>query len=178
MQKHKTAMPNSQKKLSNPIASLIQVPVVYNYDHNIGVADRGRRSVVNIQPVVPISLNDDWNTISRTIVPIVDQDDVGPGSEHQFGLGDTLQNFFFSPKKPTSAGVIWGIGPVFLLPTTTDCADRKKETPPDVSEGVAGQSWGFQMMANSCSSSEPAARPRLAYSMRLPNSGAAIEIDR
>src|SRR5262249_31635766 len=63
---------------------------------------------------------EDWNLISRTILPVVSQNDIVPGGGHQFGLGDTLQSFFFSPKAPTSGGIIWGVGPVFYLPTATD----------------------------------------------------------
>ena len=83
------------KKLSNPISSVISVPFIYNYDENIGPVDGGRRSVINIQPVVPISLNEGWNVISRTIIPLVDQQDIFPGAGHQSGVGDILQNFFF-----------------------------------------------------------------------------------
>ena len=42
------------------------------------------------------------------------------GSDSEFGLGDTVQSFFFSPKAPTAGGWIWGVGPVLLLPTSTD----------------------------------------------------------
>lgn len=117
------------KKLSNPISSVISVPFVYNYDENIGPVDGGKRSTINIQPVIPFSLNDDWNLISRTIIPLVDQQDIFPGAGHQTGLGDTLQNFFFSPKEPTESGLIWGVGPIFLLPTATD-------------ELLGGEKWG------------------------------------
>jgi hypothetical protein len=75
---------------------------------------------INVQPVVPFSLNDDWNLISRTILPIIDQDDVPFSGVGETGLGDTVQSLFFSPKAPTSSGWIWGAGPVFLLPTATD----------------------------------------------------------
>lgn len=108
------------KQLANPIASLISVPFQFNLDHDIGPDDGGDRLTLNIQPVVPLSLNDDWNLISRTILPIVDQQDIFPGAGDQFGLGDTVQSLFFSPKAPTSNGWIWGTGPVFLLPTATD----------------------------------------------------------
>jgi len=108
------------KQLANPIASLISVPIVYNYDQNIGPTESGKRSVLNIQPVIPFSLNDSWNVISRTIIPIVSQNDIAPGSGNQFGIGDTVQSLFFSPKQPGSSGIVWGVGPVFLLPTATD----------------------------------------------------------
>ncbi len=107
------------KQLSNPIASLISVPMQLNYDSGIGPSD-GHRTTLNIQPVIPISLNEDWNLISRTVVPVVWQSDVAGDSGYQFGLGDTMQSFFFSPKKPGPNGVIWGAGPAFLLPTGTN----------------------------------------------------------
>ncbi|MCF6226509.1 MAG: transporter [Xanthomonadales bacterium] len=108
------------KQLSNPIASLISVPLQLNYDSNIGSDDKGEKFVLNIQPVIPISLNEDWNVISRTILPVVSQDDIFAGVGSQFGIGDIVQSVFFSPKEPTSKGWVWGAGPVFLLPTATD----------------------------------------------------------
>jgi hypothetical protein len=108
------------KKLSNPIASLISVPLQGNYDDNIGPARDGHRFTLNIQPVIPIELNKDWNLISRTILPITDQRDIFPGAGNQSGIGDVVQSFFFSPKAPTADGWIWGAGPVLLLPTGSD----------------------------------------------------------
>lgn len=108
------------KKLANPVASLISVPFQFNYDSDIGPNDSGDRSVLNIQPVIPIALNDDWNIISRTILPVVSQDDILPGAGTQTGLGDVVQSVFVSPKQPTESGWIWGAGPVLLLPTATD----------------------------------------------------------
>ncbi len=108
------------KQLSNPVSSLISVPFQFNVDHDLGPDDAGDRMTLNIQPVIPIELNADWNVISRTILPVIDQQDIAPGAGDQFGLGDTVQSFFLSPKAPTASGWIWGAGPVFLLPTGTD----------------------------------------------------------
>jgi hypothetical protein len=69
---------------------------------------------------VPITLNEEWNVISRTILPVVSQKDVFPGSGSQSGIGDIVQSVFFSPKAPTAGGWIWGAGPVLLLPTGSD----------------------------------------------------------
>lgn len=107
------------QKLSNPVASLISVPFQFNYDSGYGPLN-GHKSTLNIQPVIPISINEDWNVISRTIIPVIAQDDVAGDSGSQFGLGDVLQSFFFSPKEPTAGGLIWGAGPAFLLPTATE----------------------------------------------------------
>jgi hypothetical protein len=108
------------KQLSNPVSSLISMPFQFNFDRDIGPDDVGDRMTLNIQPVVPLTLNDDWNVISRTILPVVDQQDIFPGAGDQFGIGDVVQSFFFSPKSPTAGGWIWGAGPVALLPTATD----------------------------------------------------------
>ena len=105
------------KKLSNPVADLISVPLQGNYDFGIGPGD-GNKFTLNIQPVIPISINNDWNLISRTILPIVDQQGILPhGAADASGLGDVVQSFFFSPK---SSDPVWGLGPVILLPTATD----------------------------------------------------------
>ncbi len=108
------------KQLVNPVANLISVPFQLNYDSGIGPEDDGDRYTLNMQPVIPVDISLDWNLISRTIVPIVRQSDVAPGEGTQFGTGDIVQTFFFSPKAPTAAGWVWGAGPVFLLPAGSD----------------------------------------------------------
>lgn len=108
------------KQLANPVAALISVPIQANYDDNYGLGDEGSVLRINVQPVIPVSLNDDWNLISRTILPIVDQNDFPAPGSSEFGLGDTVQSAFFSPKQPTDSGWIWGAGPVLLLPTATE----------------------------------------------------------
>ncbi len=95
------------KQLSNPVAALISVPFQLNWDTGYDAADD--KWLLNIQPVVPISITDDWNMISRTILPVVTQGDTG--------IGDITQSLFFSPKAPASSGWIIGVGPAFLIPT-------------------------------------------------------------
>ena len=117
------------KQLSNPVAALISVPFQFNYDEGHGAGGDGKRWTLNIQPVVPISISEDWNLISRTIAPLIDQRDV-VNADSQSGLGDIVQSLFFSPKEPTASGWIWGAGPVFLLPTATD-------------DLLGGEKWGI-----------------------------------
>lgn len=105
------------KQLANPVASLISVPLQLNYDCCFGPSD-GARTTLNVQPVIPVALNDDWNLIIRTIVPVVFQESPAPGVGDSSGLSDTTQSFFFSPK--SKGGVTWAVGPAFLYPTATD----------------------------------------------------------
>jgi len=138
------------KKLANPVASLISVPIQANYDENFGPNERGSVWRTNIQPVVPFTLNDDWNLISRTILPIIDQDDVPTRGLGESGVGDIVQSLFFSPKEPTSNGVIWGVGPVFLLPTASDNAlgnERWGAGPTGVVLKQSGP-WTYGALAN------------------------------
>jgi hypothetical protein len=108
------------KRLSNPVAAMISVPLQSNFDFGAGAGGDGFAYTMNIQPVVPISINDDWNVISRTILPIAYRDYLPPPNGNTFGLGDITQSLFFSPKHPGPSGIIWGAGPVFLIPTATD----------------------------------------------------------
>jgi hypothetical protein len=106
------------KKLANPVASLVSVPFQANYDFGIGAND-AQRFTLNFQPVIPLSISDDWNLIVRTILPFIDAESPAPGISSASGLGDTLQSFFFSPKEPVGGWILAG-GPVFSWPTATD----------------------------------------------------------
>ncbi len=106
------------QQLANPLASLISIPFQNNSDFKAGPNKSGIGYGLNIQPVIPFSLDEDWNVISRTIIPIAYRDYMPGGSVS--GLGDINASFFLSPKKAGPGGLIWGVGPVFLLPTATD----------------------------------------------------------
>jgi hypothetical protein len=105
------------KKLQNPIASLISVPLQNNFDFGAGPKGDGFQYKLNIQPVIPFSLSKDWNLITRAILPVVYQENI-IGTSSQSGLSDLTESLFFSPKKDFH-GWIWGAGPVFLFPTAT-----------------------------------------------------------
>ena len=113
------------KKLQNPVASLISVPIQNNWDFGIGPA-HSMKYTANIQPVVPIGISEDWNLIIRTIMPViyaeaVSDNPLAPPSarESHSGLGDITQSFFLSPKEPVG-GWILGAGPVGYYPTATE----------------------------------------------------------
>jgi len=105
------------QQLANPVANLVSVPFQNNFDVGGGRGGDAFRYTLNFQPVVPFTLSPDWNLITRTIVPISHSERLFP--DHRTGLGDVLQSFFLSPSRPTSGGLVWGAGPVFLYPTAT-----------------------------------------------------------
>src|SRR5262245_9612524 len=109
------------KKLSNPVASLISVPLQNNFDFNGGTSGDAFKYTLNIQPVIPVSISEDWNLIVRVIQPIIYQEAFFPGEGTNWGLGDMHPQLFFSPKAPVR-GWILGAGPTFLFPTATDTA--------------------------------------------------------
>jgi len=138
------------QELTNPLADLMTIPIQMNYDQNIGVQDDGRKLQTNIQPVIPFHLNQDWNLITRAILPVIHQEDIFPGAGSQFGLGDTSLSLFLSPKKLSSGGVLWGAGPILLLPTATDSllgADKWGAGPTAVVLTLRGP-WTAGMLAN------------------------------
>ena len=112
------------KKLANPVSSLISVPFQGNYDCCFGEAGGGRYTL-NIQPVIPFALSDNLNLITRTIVPVIDQEETTRGAGGASGLGDITQSFFLAPTAGWN-GLIVAAGPVFLWPTGTSELGAKK----------------------------------------------------
>ena len=129
------------KESQNPVANLISVPFQNNFNFGIGSTDATQWDL-NVEPVIPISLNKDWNLITRTIVPIINQPSpgsvfpsaFGPSTSTMslqsvkpshaveipsaFGLGDINPTVFLSPANPGK--LIWGVGPTMTFPTATE----------------------------------------------------------
>jgi len=107
------------KATQNPLASMISLPFQNNTNFGIG-PDDDTQNILNIQPVWPFSLSEDWNFITRTIIPVISQPGVAPGESRTNGLGDTTFTGWVSPKN--SGKWIWGVGGALVLPTATDDA--------------------------------------------------------
>lgn len=136
-------------QLVNPVASLISLPLQNNFDWGAGPNGDGFQYRVNIQPVIPFTLDDNWNLISRTILPYIYQQDVF-GTTSQSGFSDTLQSLFFSPKAPTAGGWIWGAGPALLIPTASDdlLGTEKWGAGPTAVFLRQADGWTYGMLAN------------------------------
>jgi len=115
------------KKLQNPVANLISVPLQSNWDFG-GGSTNAMRYTLNVQPVIPFSLNSQWNFITRTIMPIVHAESPIKGGRDKSGLGDIVQSFFLSPVDPLGGWIVGG-GPVFLYPSATE-------------NELGGEKWG------------------------------------
>ena len=105
------------KLAQNPVGNLISVPFQYNANVNFG-PDKATQSILNIQPVVPVSVSKDWNVITRTILPVIWQPSLGPGDSSASGLGDLQFSAFLSPAEP--GHWIWGAGAIVQAPTHSD----------------------------------------------------------
>jgi len=112
---------NSAEELAraaqNPIASMISLPFQNNTSFNFGPEDK-TQNVLNIQPVWPFELNENWNLITRTILPVMSQPGFVPGQDRTDGVGDIIFTAYFSPRN--SGKWIWGVGPVILIPTSSN----------------------------------------------------------
>ncbi len=105
------------KAAQNPVANLISLPFQNNTNFGYGPRDKTQNSL-NIQPVWPFEITENWNLITRTIVPIVSQPGLSSGQDRETGLGDITFTGFLSPSG--SGKVTWGAGPIVLFPSATD----------------------------------------------------------
>jgi hypothetical protein len=105
------------KLAQNPVGNLISLPFQNNTNLNFG-PEKGTQNILNIQPVVPISISSDWNIITRTIVPVISMPALGPDIGSLSGVGDTVFTAFLSPANP--GHWIWGAGPVIQIPTNSN----------------------------------------------------------
>jgi hypothetical protein len=137
------------KLAQNPVGNLISVPFQNNTNLNFG-PEKGTQNILNIQPVIPISVNEEWNIITRTILPVIWQPSLGPGIDSNTGIGDTTFTAFLSPAKPGEW--IWGVGPVVQLPTNRNAVLGNKNWGMGASFVVLhldhGSPWVYGVLVN------------------------------
>ena len=135
------------KAAQNPIAAMISLPFQNNTTLNAGPEDE-TQNVLDIQPVIPIKLDDEWNLISRTIIPVISQPAFAPGEDRVNGIGDIQEELFFSPAKPGK--LIWGAGPVLQFPTNSNDAlgTKKWGIGPAVVLLTSHGHWLYGVVAN------------------------------
>jgi hypothetical protein len=156
------------KQAQNPIANLISVPLENDFDPQTGI-DKDDSYVLEMKPVIPFRLSNDWTLITRTIVPVIQLPDLSTRVDGTTGLGDIQESFFLSPTK--AGPVIWGAGPAISLPTATqDALGTKKVSvgPTVVVLRIQGH-WLFGSLAQNLWSVEgPSARPNVNQMLLQP----------
>lgn len=150
-----------QKATQNPVADLISVPFQNNTNFDIGPANRVQ-NILNIQPVIPIRMSENWNLITRWILPVTSQPIPTTKDVGFFGFGDMQDTFFLSPAKPGK--LIWGIGPILQLPTATSyyTGQGKVGLGPSTVALLQPGHWTFGVLANNVwSIAGPRGRPNV-----------------
>jgi hypothetical protein len=156
------------KQAQNPIASLISVPIENDFNPHTGV-DKKDSYVFEMKPVVPFRLSNDWNLITRTIIPVIQVPGLAPGVSGTGGLGDIQESLFLSPTK--AGPVIWGAGPVISFPTATEniLGTKKLSLGPTVVVLRSQGHWLFGALAqNLFSVAGPSARPNVNQMLLQP----------
>lgn len=149
------------KEAQNPIANVISVPVENDFDPQTGF-HKDDSYVMEMKPVVPIHLSNDWILITRTIIPVIQVPDLTPGIKGTAGLGDIQESLFLSPTKAGPGGIIWGAGPAISYPTATESilGTKKLSVGPNVVALKIQGHWLFGTLAQNLWSVEgPSARP-------------------
>ena len=142
-----TSTEDLAKAAQNPIANMISLPLQNNTTLNAG-PQKQTLNVLNIQPVIPVKINDEWNLITRTILPIISQPGFVPGQDRVNGIGDIQVELFASPAQPGK--LVWGAGPILQLPTNSNEAlgTKKWGIGPAVVLLTSEGHWLYGMVAN------------------------------
>jgi len=135
-------------KLHNPIADMVTVPMENNFEFSSD-SRHALTYTLNVQPVIPFHLNQDWLLVTRTIIPFISQEAVVADERDKTGLGDINQSFFVSPAK-LAGGWIVGAGPVFQYPTATraELGTGKWGAGPTFAVLQQDTHWTFGVLAN------------------------------
>jgi hypothetical protein len=135
------------QEAKNPLANLINVQFIYDALLNVG-PDKNVQDTLTIQPVIPFALDPNWSVITRTVLPLISQPAGAPGGSATNGVGDTQFAAFLSPAR--SGKLVWGVGPVFQIPTATKDAlgQGKWGAGPAAAAQWSGDQWTFGALLN------------------------------
>jgi hypothetical protein len=138
--------PSFARAAKNPFAEVISVPLLYDVNFGGGLGGKTQQ-VLTAQPLIPFSLNADWDLITRTIVPLISQPALA-GNSGAHGVGDIQFSAFLSPDR---TGLFdWGVGPVFLLPSAGDSVlgQGKWGAGPTAAAVWTGEQWTLGALVN------------------------------
>jgi hypothetical protein len=139
---------NMAKQAQNPIARLISVPFENDFNPQTG-SSKNDEYVLQVKPVVPLKLSNDWNLITRTVIPVIQVPDLTHNISGVSGIGDVNLSLFLSPSRAFHK-IIWGAGPIVSFPTASqDILGTKKVSvgPTAVVLKIQGH-WLFGTLVN------------------------------
>jgi len=96
----------------NPFEDFVKVPIQSTTGFHLG-RDHKVGDSWNIEPLLPFSLNADWDLFARPSLTFT----YAPTPHEQSGLEELETSFFLTPAKNTTW--IWGVGPIFDFPTAS-----------------------------------------------------------
>jgi len=100
------------KSVHNPFEDFVKLPIESDTEFEVGPHHKAGDSL-NIAPLVPFSLNGDWDLIAEPSLTVT----YLPSPHEQTGLEDLQTSFFLTPAKERIW--IWGVGPIFQFPTAS-----------------------------------------------------------
>ncbi len=156
------------KQAQNPIASLISVPIENDFNPQTGI-NKKDSYVLEMKPVVPFNLSNNWNLVTRTVIPVIQVPDLAPGVNGTSGVGDVQLSLFLSPSK--AGAVIWGAGPVVSFPTASQeiLGTKKLSVGPTVVVLRSQGHWLFgTLVQNLFSVAGPSGRPNVNQMLMQP----------
>ena len=124
------SMAELSKELSNPLAQIWNISVMYNYQTIKGdmVDGKDHMNVGVFQPVLPIPMGDEYTFFARPVIPFIEgptgvgvtggtpSNPVGHGTNRSFDIGDMMLPIGMGVVK--KEGWSWGGGVTFILPTS------------------------------------------------------------
>src|SRR3984957_6914269 len=140
----KASLTEVNKELSNPISSIWAL----QFQQNTFWLNKPERNVVNLlfQPVLPVSLTENWNLITRPVIPVFNSTPYvnKSGNLHRVtGFGDTVLVELLSPGPRLAGPWLLGAGPTFIFPTASNSrlGQNNWQIGPTGLLGYLGEKW-------------------------------------
>jgi hypothetical protein len=136
------------QQAQNPIARLISVPFENDFNPRTGIS-KNDEYVLQMKPVVPFKLSNDWNLVTRTVIPVIQVPDLTPSISSTSGIGDVNLSLFLSPSRAFHR-IIWGAGPIVSFPTASEAilGTKKLSVGPTAVALTSRGHWLFGMLVN------------------------------
>ena len=137
------------KKLSNPIANMISVPLQWEFSRGVGRNQGGSEQTLQFQPVAPFDMGGGDTLIVRPIVAGAREVSVQNATGQSFsgyGVASVTLESFYAPN--TNSSWIWGVGPYAQSPSGNSGKFGSQQTGAGVTGVVLNRqgSWTYGLL--------------------------------